>query len=479
MSTIEKLEVTAEEPRFLTASYRDRSGRIVEWNNRVFRSLSPDALSHVQRMEATGDLQYLEQHHGLWAATLLDPADAPAELAAISPSGRLLEHPKLDFVSYPYEWPFSLLKRAALYHLDVHLAAMERNLTLIDGSAYNVQFVGARPVFIDTLSLVPYVDGSPWMGYRQFCEQFLNPLVLSARLGVGFNGWYRGELNGIPLPDLARLLSWRDKLSPGVLFHITLHARLLEKPQQLDDSQGGTARKIPKARLEAFLKSLRSFVAKLKPHRASDTFWRDYELDNSYAEAEARDKLTFVGDFMRRRPDSVVWDLGCNSGAFSEAALENGAARVLGLDADVGALEAAVTRADAKQLAFLPLYADFSKPSPNQGWCQNERPGLLARREADVVLALALIHHMVIGNNVPLGDALDWLLSLAPAGVIEFVPKTDPMIQQMLATREDIFIDYTYDDFVARLRDRAEITDRKVVSKSGRELFGYERVTAS
>ena len=182
MSSVEELSATAEEPRFLAASYRDRSGRIVEWNGRIFRSLSPDALTHVEQMEAKGDLDYLEAHCGLWPAKLLDPLDVPAELAAISPSGQVLEHPKLDFVSYPYEWPFSLLKQAALFHLDLHLAALARNLTLVDGSAYNVQFVGVCPVFIDTLSLVPYRDGNPWIGYRQFCEQFLGPLVLSSHL---------------------------------------------------------------------------------------------------------------------------------------------------------------------------------------------------------------------------------------------------------------------------------------------------------
>lgn len=471
---MEDLASTVGAPRFLAGSYRDRSGRVVEWNNRIFRSLSPAALSHVEHMKAQGDLEQLETHHGLWPSTLLDATEIPPELAAFSPSGRVLEHPRLEFVSYPYEWPFSLLKRAALYHLDVHLAALERNLTLVDGSAYNVQFVGVRPVFIDTLSFVPYIDGSPWIGYRQFCEQFLNPLVLASRLGVGFHGWYRGELNGIPLSDMARLFSWRHKLSLGVFFHITLHARLQEKMQRSGQTQGASERKIPKARLEAFLKSLRGFVRKLKPRRASDTFWRDYEVDNSYAEPEAQEKLKFVGDVVRRLPGSIVWDVGCNSGAFSEAALQNGAARVIGLDADVGALEAAVARADAKNLPFLPLYADFSKPSPNQGWSQNERPGLLARRNADIVLALALIHHMVIGNNVPLENALDWLLSLAPTGVIEFVPKTDPMIQQMLATREDIFVDYDYDSFVGLLRQRAEITDRMVVSESGRELFAFK-----
>ena len=146
--------------------------------------------------------------------------DPPVEMAATT--RYVLEHPRLPFVSHPYEWPFSLLKAAALFHLDFHLDALDDGLTLSDASAFNVQFVGARPIFIDTLSLRQYHAGELWAGYRQFCEQFLNPLLLRALLGIPHNAWYRGTLEGIASGDLRRLLPLRRKLSRNLMTHVIL-----------------------------------------------------------------------------------------------------------------------------------------------------------------------------------------------------------------------------------------------------------------
>jgi hypothetical protein len=211
-------------PVFVEGSYKDPSGRVVLWQDRVFRTLSDEALERFSVMDEGGLIQRLTTEHGLWPAALVPESETIAELGRVSPSGRVLEHPKLPFVSHPYEWPFSLLKKAALAHIDLHLAALEEGFSLIDGSAYNVQFIGPKPVFIDTLSLVPYHEGDPWQGYRQFCEHFLCPLILQAKCGVSYHAWYRGELDGISIAETAKLLPWHRKLSLTTMFHIVLHA---------------------------------------------------------------------------------------------------------------------------------------------------------------------------------------------------------------------------------------------------------------
>jgi ribosomal protein L11 methylase PrmA len=458
-------------------SFRDPAGRIYRTPHGVFRTVSPDAWPNVEKLDASGVLQQLAAAEKLWPARILAPGEVPEELAAIvqNSDAHVLEHPVLPFVSYPYEWPFSLLKRAALLHLDLQLEALDRGFTLIDGTAYNVQFVGVRPVFIDTLSLVAYEEGDYWLGYRQFCEQFLNPLLLMAKLGIAYHPWFRGNLEGIGIEETARLLPWHKSLSLGVLSHVVLHARLTASARKAGAGAGGgrSQAKLKKVGLIGLLRGMRRLIAGLKPSGLSATQWRDYENNNSYDAAETAAKHAFISTFLTGSRPSVLWDMGCNAGAYSELALDAGVESVIGFDFDLGALEAAVSRADEQKLNLLPLHLDATNPSPSQGWRQRERTGLQERKNADAVLALAFLHHLVIGKNIPFPDAIDWLLSLASTGVIEFVPKEDPMVRQMLAQRKDIFPDYDVATFRNLLSSRASIGSEKVVSESGRTLFGY------
>jgi ribosomal protein L11 methylase PrmA len=171
----------------------------------------------------------------------------------------------------------------------------------------------------------------------------------------------------------------------------------------------------------------------------------------------------------------MVWDIGCNTGDYSVAALQAGARSAIGFDFDQGALDIAFDRARSERRNFLPLFLDATNPAPDQGWSQAERRGLGARAAADAVLALALIHHMAISKNVPLDQVVSWLTSLAPSGVIEFVPKSDPMVVELLRLRADIFPDYNEEQFVRSLQQRARIVASETVSASGRKLFAFDR----
>jgi ribosomal protein L11 methylase PrmA len=386
----------------------------------------------------------------------------------------LIEHPRLDFISYPYEWSFDGLRAAALLTLDLHLEALDHGLTMSDASAYNIQFVGPRPIFIDQLSLIRYEEGQVWLGYRQFCEQFLNPLLLTAKTGVAFQPLYRGSPEGLTAADAGALLPLRAALDPRVALHVLLQKRLQRTVTEKKVTYAKGIR-LTRAGLANNLRSMRGWVAGLKPAGSRVTAWQTYEQTANYTPDERAAKATFVGATIEAARAGTVWDLGCNSGEYSELALTHGARTVIGLEPDAGALNAAYQRAVSKNLEFLPLSIDLGNPSPSLGWRQRERLGLAERRNADFVLCLALLHHLVLGRNLPLEQVLDWLLSLAPRGVIEFVPKDDPMARQLIALKPDIAPDYERATVSALLRQRARVEREEQVTTSGRVLFAFAR----
>jgi ribosomal protein L11 methylase PrmA len=465
----EHLELAEE-----AGSFRDPSGRVFTLEGRVLRTVTARAAEDYEQLCRNGVLARLAEE-----GRIVDSAEVdPAILGLSDPDVRhVLEHPAIPYVSYPYEWPFPALKAAALAHLDLHLRALDADATLVDASAYNVQFKGARPIFIDVLSLRPYRDGEYWTGHRQFCEQFLNPLLLRALLGVAHNAWYRGRLEGIPTADLARLLPLRRKLSWNVLSHVVLQARLETMARRRPEASVSAVRgrTLSRTAFRGLLLQLRRWIARLEPADTGPTVWGDYAETHSYEADETESKRRFVAEFADRVRPRLAFDLGCNTGEFSALALEAGAANVIGFDFDQRALERAFARAAAKHLAFLPLFLDAADPSPDQGWRQGERQGFATRARADAVLALAFAHHLAIGRNVPLDQLLAWLTGLAPQGVIEFVPKEDPTVRQMLALRQDIFDHYSEAAFANCLARCARIVRSAEVSAHGRRLYWYER----
>jgi ribosomal protein L11 methylase PrmA len=454
-------------------SFRDPSGTVLVAADRVFRTVMPSAAADYEITRRTGIVAEL-------ASGGLVVEERPVDKTVLGALGEeasyVVEHPKLPFISYPYEWCFHALKDAALLHLDVHLRCLERGVTLSDASAYNIQFRGPTPVFIDTLSFRPYRDGEIWIAHRQFCDQFLNPLLLRALLGIPHNAWYRGAMEGIPVEHLANALPLRSKLSWNVLKHVVLQA-LLEKSAASGTAttNGAATIRLPRAAFRSMLAGLRDWVRRLEPRDRQKSVWQDYAHANSYAADEARKKAQFVAEFAAAKRPAMLWDLGCNNGEYSKAALDGGAGMCIGFDFDLGALENAYLRARAEKLNFLPLHLDATNPSPSQGWAQHERKGLEQRAPADAVLALAFVHHLAIAKNVPLGYVVDWLTGLAGSGVVEFVPKDDPMVRRLLRLREDIFADYCELSFERALRARARIQKVAQVSASGRKLYWFER----
>jgi ribosomal protein L11 methylase PrmA len=456
-------------------SFRDPAGRVFRLDGQIFRTVTAAFAPDFDFVESTGLLEKLVNAKLLLPFERIPSSNLPFLSGEIK---YILRSPQLEFISYPYEWSFSALKAAAVLQLDIQLLALEFGVTLTDASAYNIQFQGARPAFIDHLSFRRYRPGEIWTGHRQFCEQFLNPLLLHAFLGVQHNAWYRGTQEGIKAQELSHLLRWRHYLSWTVWTHVALPSffqRSVEDAKVTLEKGSLPANVLPVASFRRLLEKLRSWIMGLNPAGTRKTVWREYTKTSSYSSEEAARKRQFVRRFVGVEKPRIIWDLGCNTGDYSAAALEAGAEYAVGFDTDHGALELAFLRAKRENLAFQPIFFDAANPSPNQGWREKERSGLQARASADAILALALVHHLAISNNIPLDQLIGWIVGLAPRGVIEFVPKSDPMVQSLLRLREDIFPNYTPETFLNYLTRIASITGTEVVSSTGRLLVSYTR----
>jgi len=456
-----------------SGSFRDPAGQVYYRAGKVLRTVMPRAAEDFQFARDTGLLDLLVEQGRLVPYALTD-RDAlprfPTEPAFV------LEHPRIPFISYPYEWCFHALRDASVHQLELYLDALARDVMLSDATAYNIQFVGTTPVFIDHLSFRRYRDGETWGAHQQFCYQFLNPLLLRSLLGIAHHSWYRGSLEGIPTTELNQLVPWFRKCSWNVFFHVAMQARLLASASRSARSGKRAARvSFGKDRLIFILRGMRKWAGGLRPARSPGATWLGYAEDNGYGRDGQRLKREFVADFARRVRPGMLWDLGCNTGDYSLLALDNGAGAAIGFDNDPMSVEAAYLRAKEERRNFLPLCVDMANPSPGQGWRGRERAGLRERANADAVLALALLHHLVVGRNIPLDSAVSAIVALAPAGVIEFVPKEDPMTQRLLSLREDIFPDYTRERFESCLRKRARIVKAGAMDGSSRGLYWYAR----
>lgn len=458
------------------ASYRDPAGFVFRRDGVVLRQIAPSFAEDWEAFVASGLLDRLVE-----AGMLVAHEEVDVGLAAEPPAHRVIRPQPLDFVSYPYEWSFSQLKDAALLTLRAQEMAAEAGMSLRDASAYNVQLVRGRPLLIDSLSFERATPGAPWIAYRQFCEHFLAPLALMARVDIRLGSLLRDHLEGVPLDLAARLLPRRTRLSLGLGPHIHLHARA-QRRHAADaardpvpgPSAAGRGPTLSASRQRALIESLRSTLEGLR-WRAVGTEWADYAEHTGYADAATRAKEAAVSSALAAIGGDRAWDLGANTGRYSRIAADLGYG-VVAFDVDPAAVERAwLALRAAGDGRILPLLGDLADPSPALGWANVERRSLLERARADVTLALALVHHLAIGRNVPLKMIAELLARLAAHAIVEFVPREDPMVRRLLASRRDVFEDYGEDGFRAAFEARFEVVAVTPIEGSPRSVWHFRR----
>jgi SAM-dependent methyltransferase len=451
-------------------SFRDPESRVFYSGDEVYRALSADGLTDFEALEATG---LLDDERIVRTERASDVA-ALGDLLVHEPAA-VLRHERIPFVSYPYEWTFSMLKDAALLQLDLLLAALEHDMVLKDSTPYNVQFKGALPRFVDVGSFERIREGEPWVGYRQFCMLYLYPLLLQSAKRVPFQPWLRGSIDGIRPSEMRPLMNFRDRFRKGVFTNVILHAKLEErysdKPQQVKDE---VKRVFKKELFVANVRKMRKLVQRLEWDPPKGV-WTAYGERNSYTDDDAKRKDDFVREVATSRDWNLVWDIGCNNGRYSRIAAE-GARTVLAIDADQGPVELLYRDLrEERNEQILTLTMNLADPSPGLGWRGLERKSLPERGKPDLVLALALVHHVAISANVPVKEFIDWLASLGTALVIEFPTREDPMVKKLLAPKRDgLHPDYELDFFERTLKEAFEV-ERSERLESGTRVLYYAR----
>ena len=448
-------------------SFRDPSGFLFSRGGTLFRQVNDiyrETYDHL--MES-----------GLYNALIDRELMVPHEEADVAPERaegayKVIRPERIPFISYPYEWCFSQLKQAALATLEIQKTAFEFGMSLKDASAYNIQFHRGKPVFIDTLSFEKYREGEPWVAYRQFCQHFLAPLALMANTDIRLNQLFRVYIDGIPLDMASALLPFRTRLSFSLLSHLHLHAK---SQRYYSDKPVKVGRhKMRRVSFLGVISSLESAVRKLK-WQAEGTEWADYYEDTNYSREAFEHKKETVSRFLDIAGPGNVWDLGANVGVFSRIAAEKGMATIA-FDVDPSAVEKNYVESRRRgDTHMLPLVLDLANPSPAIGWSNTERTSLIERGPADAVLALALIHHLAISNNLPFRMVAEFMSRICKYLVIEYVPKGDSQVKRLLVVREDIFTDYTQEAFEAAFGEYFTIRERVVIRDSERSLYLMER----
>lgn len=389
-------------------------------------------------------------------------------------SFKVIQPELIPFISYPYEWSFSQLKEAALATLSIQKRALKVGMSLKDASAYNIQFHLGKAMLIDSLSFEFYKEGQPWVAYKQFCQHFLAPLALMAKRDIRLSQLLRVYIDGIPLDLASDLLPSSTKLNAGLMMHIHLHAKAQIKYADENVEEQKQKKEISKQALLSLIDSLRNTVKKLEWNPAGTEWGNYYEITN-YTDAAFLHKKELISEWLKERKPTQVWDLGANNGIFSRLASDQGVFTV-SFDIDPAAVEQNYQQVKgAKEKSLLPLVLDITNPSPALGWHNRERESFIERAPADMIFALALIHHLAISNNVPLTQLVDFFHAIGKWLIIEFVPKSDSQVKKLLQSREDIFDEYTLEDFERVFESRFTIHNKVKINEAERHLYLMER----
>jgi hypothetical protein len=461
MKTIEKR---------LLSSFRDPSGVMYSQNGKLLRQINEVYQNDYELLFSSGLYNTLTSNNMLVRHVEVDAPPLSADSCY-----KVIQPERIKFISYPYEWSFSQFKDAALLTLAIQKEALNAGMTLKDASAYNIQFHNGTPTLIDTLSFTKYVEGNAWVAYRQFCQHFLGPLALMSFTDIRLSKLMMNYIDGVPLDLCSRLLPFSSRFNFGLLTHIHLHAQSQKRysTTTAGELEGQSVKRaaVSKIALIGLIESLESTVKKLT-WQISKSEWADYYNATNYSDTAFDAKKQIIHDLVSELNPSLVWDLGANTGIFSQQAADIENCQIISSDIDPSAVEINYLRSKEEQRSnILPLVLDLSNPSAAIGWNNQERDSFYQRGPADVVMVLALIHHLAIANNVPLTVIANTLSVLGKYIILEFVPKEDSQVKRLLRSRDDIFHDYHLEGFIRAFEEYFSFLKQIPLPGSERTLF--------
>jgi ribosomal protein L11 methylase PrmA len=443
------------------SSYRDPSGFIFEKNAVLYRQVNVSFQEHFDHFIQSGCYEQLVKKG------LLIPHEIINEnLTAGSEYYAIVKPERIDFISYPYEWSFDMLKDAALLTLQLVKEVLPYGLIVKDATPYNIQWHKGRLIFIDTLSFEKYKE-EPWIAYRQFCESFLGPLLIMHYSKKHLPELMLAWANGIPLTTIQSLLPKRSRFSVYTYLHIHLHAKYSLKQDKAADNP----KHLSKQKLLNLIASLEILINKLKvPDQES--IWSEYYEEAAQRNDYLQQKKKIITAWIAEMKDiKTAADLGANEGEFSRILAKNNI-HTIAADFDpycINDLYRQIKNSGEKNIQ--PLITDLANPGPATGVNNEERASFLSRINTGLVLALALVHHLAIGKNIPFEMIARLFSRTGRKLIIEFIPKDDEKIKFMLQKKKDIYPGYNEANFVRSFEKYFTVIDKKMIPGSGRVLY--------
>jgi SAM-dependent methyltransferase len=393
---------------------------------------------------------------------------------------KIIKPKQIPFISYCYEWTFSQLKAAALLTIEIQRLAIEHGMTLKDATSFNVQFDGTKPIFIDTLSFEKKTNEYTWVGYKQFCQHFLAPLLLMSKVDSRLNQLCKNYIDGTPLELAANILPFRTRFNLAIYIHIFLHSKFQLQTRKKawsnnNKDEGNT--KLSKLKILGILDSLNSVIRKLKNNKQFSA-WENYYEELHYKNESEVDKIKFVKQCLEcinaDTDIKLAIDIGSNNGNYSNI-LADYSKKIISIDSDISCIEYMFNKGIKKEYLerkqILPLVIDMANPSPSIGWNNNERDSFFSRKKFDVTLFLAIIHHLVFNNNCSLEQIAHFLSNFSKKLIIEFVQEDDPMVLNMISGRNVQLKNYNKENFEKSFEKYFFIIQKKEIVQSKRIIY--------
>ena len=457
----------------ILASFRDPKGFLFVRNGEVFRQINQAGMEDYQHLMGSGLYSQLRDKDLIVPHKEVDSRPYLANLCY-----KVIKPFQLPFISYPYEWCFSQFKNAALCTLQIQRAAINHSMSLVDASAFNVQFVKNRAIFIDTLSFELSSKQKPWLAYRQFCEHFLAPLALMSHCSLSAAKFFQVDLDGIPLKTASKMLPLSARLNWGLISHLFLHAKTQKKYEYTEHNKKEKIQELSLSKKGQIwlLDSLERTVRELRCPKEK-SLWADYDANQGYEDLLKQEKENFVREESLRIKASKILDLGANRGHYSRIA-SNGTSFTIASDLDSLAVEKNYQQAVQENTGnIFPIVYDLCNPSPSLGWANQERLRLDQRFSPDLILALALIHHLSISKNIPFDYLAQLLSALGKHLIIEFVDREDPQVKRLLVHRKDKVIAYQKENFETAFKHYFSIEKQHKIGNSARYLYSMKRIS--
>jgi hypothetical protein len=448
------------------SSFRDVDGFVFEYEGTIYRAINENYLDIYAKLMESGLYEKLINEE------LLIPHSEEKTIPLTIPGHSLIIKPfQVKNITYPYEWSYEQMRDAAICTLKIQEISLSYGFSLKDATPFNIQFIDGKPRLIDTLSFF-INDKKAWFAYKQFCESFFAPLVLSAFVDHDIGRIGRIYHNGIPLLLASTMLPHRTWFKPSILVHLHMHARAQQSAGKIEKKRGESiSNPGNQARL---IFSLQSAVSSL-PKTKSFLNWTNYYSGDCVHPMYLKNKIEIVEKALSEMKPQTVIDVGCNTGVFSKIASKY-SNMVIAIDRDPSSIESLYGVAKQEKITnLIPLVIDILNPSPSLGWMNHERSSFLERIDPDVIFLLGISHHLLGQANITFPMLAELCSKSRKFVFFEFIPDSDSKYKELFRTRVNQFEWYTQEELLKVFENQFTVKNVWKIEPTDRTIFLFEK----